>query len=83
MNGPNISWAPWPVLVILRLGSKVNKAFGKLLSLREVWKVKFRVQTILMSAWAPSFIVEAQFMLILFSLLLHVTHHAFYEDYSA
>ena len=28
-------------------------------------------------------IVEAQVMLVLFSLLLHVTHHAFYEDYSA
>jgi hypothetical protein len=28
-------------------------------------------------------IVEAQVMLVLFSLLLHVIHHAFYEDYSA
>jgi hypothetical protein len=75
------------VLVIRRLGSKVHKAFGKLLSLREVWKVKFHVQTILMSAWGHqatyNFIVEAQVMLVLFSLLLHVTHHAFYEDYSA
>jgi hypothetical protein len=42
-----ISLAPWPVLVILRLGSKVHKALGKLLSLREVWKVKFSIETIL------------------------------------
>ncbi len=27
--------------------------------------------------------VEAQVLLVLFSLLLRVTHHAFYEDYSA
>ncbi len=35
-----ISWAPWPVLVILWLGSKVHKALTKLLLLRGVWKVK-------------------------------------------
>ncbi len=28
-------------------------------------------------------IAEAQVMLVLFSLLLHVIHHAFYEDFSA
>ena len=75
------------MLVILRLGSKVHKALGKLLSLREVWKVKFHVQTILMSAWGTKPLITVlwkhKVMLVLFSLLLHVTHHAFYEDYSA
>jgi hypothetical protein len=32
-------------------GSKVNKGFGKILSSREVWKIEFYVQTILMSVW--------------------------------
>ncbi len=35
-----ISLAPWRVLVIPCLGSKGHKTLGKLLSLREVWKVK-------------------------------------------
>jgi hypothetical protein len=52
-----ISWAPYPVLVILQLGSKVHKAFGKLLSFREVSKVKFYVQTIMMSAWDTKLLI--------------------------
>ncbi len=47
--------------------------------------VKLCVQSILMSVWDTkdiyNCIVEAQVMLVLFSLLLHVTNHAFYEDY--
>ncbi len=46
-----ISWATWPVIIILQLGSQVHKAFGMFLSFREVWKVLLRVQTSLMSAW--------------------------------
>jgi hypothetical protein len=63
--------------------------FGKLLPLRELWKANFCVQSTdhldeCMGHHATySCIVEAQVMLVLFSLLLHVIHHAFYEDFSA
>jgi hypothetical protein len=75
------------VLVILQLGSKVHKAFGKLLSLSEVLEGEIlctdRLDECMGHQATYTYTVEAPVRLVLLSILLNVTHHAFYEDYSA
>jgi hypothetical protein len=59
--------------------------FAKLLSLRDVWNVEIpctdHIDEYMGHQATPNCIVEAQVLLVLFPLLLHVTHHAFYEDF--